>query len=336
MSCLLVVCIHVSNVYSRAFGEISNTSYLLSLFANGFSRVAVPIFFMISGYLLLNEPPGLRKSVHRVLHTIVVLVFWSIVYYFWDYYYLGEEYNFCLIFEEPVKKHLWFLYAILGMYISQPFFQYLFCKMPKRLMEYFVVLWLFFLTFNYVLALLHIDFAYPVPLVGTSCYLGYFALGYILRRLSDDFVMKTGQCYGLSAVASVTTIVITYLYSLDAGEHIEVFFQYRNVLIALSSVLLFFGVMQRDKRRFSEGQKAAMGLISRHSFTIYLSHILFLDLVKENLHPIAVPAWLGIPAFTVGILAVTLGFSILADGCLGFAGRLPQLVRKKIRVRENF
>lgn len=77
---------------------------------------------MISGYLLLDENVSLRKSVHRVVHTIVVLVFWSVLYYFWNIAYWGDRYDFKTLFEDPVKKHLWFLYAILGMYIALPVF----------------------------------------------------------------------------------------------------------------------------------------------------------------------------------------------------------------------
>jgi len=128
ISCILVVCIHVSNVYSRAYGEVSYGTYLFSLFTNCFSRVAVPVFFMISGYLLLEENVSIHKSIHRVIHTLVVLVFWSVLYYIWNIIFWDDRYDFATLFEEPVKKHLWFLYAILGMYIALPFFQLLFKK----------------------------------------------------------------------------------------------------------------------------------------------------------------------------------------------------------------
>ena len=104
---------------------------------------------MISGYLLLEENVSIRKSIHRVIHTLVVLVFWSVLYYIWNIIFWDDRYDFVTLFEEPVKKHLWFLYAILGMYIALPFFQLLFKKMNRRLTEYFVMLWIFFLTLYY-------------------------------------------------------------------------------------------------------------------------------------------------------------------------------------------
>lgn len=313
ISCILVVCIHVSNVYSRAYGEVSGGTYLFSLITNCFSRVAVPVFFMISGYLLLEENVSLRKSVHRVLHTLMVLVFWSVLYYIWNIVFWDDRYDFATLFEEPVKKHLWFLYAILGMYIALPFFQLLFKKMSWRLTEYFVVLWVFFLTFYYVLALADMEFTYPVPMVGNSSYLGYFVMGYIIRYLSEENQLGSKLCFTIAIAAGIINIGLTCWGTWVSGSHEEIFFQYRNPLIAIYSLGIFAGIVEHGRIRFTEAQKTLMQMISRHSFTIYLSHIIFLDIVKEEMEPLDLPGWIGIPFYTIGIFLVTFAFAVAAD-----------------------
>ena len=55
ISMCMVIIIHVSNVYSRSYGIISNKSFLFSLIFNTISRISVPIFLMISGALLLER-----------------------------------------------------------------------------------------------------------------------------------------------------------------------------------------------------------------------------------------------------------------------------------------
>lgn len=80
IACIMVICIHVSNYYSRAYGTISDASYIFSIIINGISRVAVPIFFMISGALLLDETLLVKKSVRRVGNTLAVLIVWSTIY----------------------------------------------------------------------------------------------------------------------------------------------------------------------------------------------------------------------------------------------------------------
>lgn len=124
ISCILVVCIHVSNVYSRAYGEVSYGTYLFSLFTNCFSRVAVPVFFMISGYLLLEENVSIRKSIHRVIHTLLVLVFWSVLYYIWNIIFWDDRYDFATLFEEPVKKHYGFCMQSLECILHSRFSSY--------------------------------------------------------------------------------------------------------------------------------------------------------------------------------------------------------------------
>ena len=179
MACVMVVCIHVTNYYSRGYGEISNASYVFSIIVNGVCRLAVPLFFMISGFLLLPEVLLIKKSVRRAWNTLCVLVIWSGIYYIWNQIYREKGYDFSLVFEEPVKKHLWFLYAILGMYVALPFLQCMVKNMPDLLMRYFVLLWFGCMTLDYVIALSDMEITYEIPLIGNSCYLGYFLMGYM-------------------------------------------------------------------------------------------------------------------------------------------------------------
>lgn len=311
LCCFLVICIHVANLYSRSYGNISRDSYVFSIIVNGVSRIAVPIFFMISGALLLEEPVEFDKNLNRVKDIFIVLLQWSFIYYFWNKFYLQENYDFTLLFQEPVKKHLWFLYALLGLYMTIPFWQCMLKNMSGQLMRYFAVLWIIFLTLNYELALRDMDMTYKVPLVGNSCYLGYFIMGYIIRHFIDYIQIKKRWCYAIATIAAVFTIRKTYGFSLDMGVHVERFFEYRNVMIGISATAVFLAIMRDRNYAFKGRTKKWIDVVSRNSFTIYLSHVLFLDLVREELHPAGIPSWIGIPLYAVGIFVVTLGFSMI-------------------------
>ena len=73
----MVIIIHIANVYCRSFGMISTKSYLISLIFNTICRVSVPIFFMISGTLLLDRE--FNKSKFYSLQDIIVLLVITIV-----------------------------------------------------------------------------------------------------------------------------------------------------------------------------------------------------------------------------------------------------------------
>ena len=121
ISMLMVIIIHVANIYCRSFGIISNSSYLISLIFNTICRISVPIFFMISGTLLLDRKFNKEKYIKRVLKYVLLIIIWDIIYLVWEYFYLGVTYDklYKLIID-PYRAHLWFLYTILVLYIVQP------------------------------------------------------------------------------------------------------------------------------------------------------------------------------------------------------------------------
>ena len=69
-SFVLVIAIHVSNYFCRAYGQISDGEYLFSLVIDTFARVSVPCFFMISGALLL----GRGRTAFQTLETAPALL----------------------------------------------------------------------------------------------------------------------------------------------------------------------------------------------------------------------------------------------------------------------
>lgn len=314
MSCILVVCIHVANYYSRGYGEISEGSYVFSLLVNAAARVAVPIFFMISGSLLISEPVSLSKCLKRTRNMLGALVLWSSIYLVWNNYYRGVGYDFHQILDRPVKLHLWYLYVLAGLYLILPFLQCMLSHMPKSLYSYFILLWLGCLCINEILFQLHIDVKYPVPMVGDSCYLGYFLMGYFLKNSLDQIPLRAGKCGLLSALCLLTAMGETLFVTWKKGIHNEHFFEYRNLWIALGAILLFVSVLKKKDRQYSHGVKRGLDMISRHSFTIYLCHVLFLDVMKLEMRPREISAFIGIPLFVLGIFAASFLFSVVWDG----------------------
>ena len=90
ISFLSVIIIHVANYYCRAFDKIPQNEYIFSLILDTLARVSVPCFFMISGALLLGRDEPLKKHWHRLIRFLIPFIVWSIIYYFWNIYYLKE------------------------------------------------------------------------------------------------------------------------------------------------------------------------------------------------------------------------------------------------------
>ena len=122
ISFILVIVIHVTNYFCRAYGEITQGEYIFSLALDTAARVSVPCFFMISGALLLGRQEPLRKHLRRLARFLIVLAVWSAVYYLWNRFYMGTPYELRDILTEPTEAHLWYLYAMIPIYLTLPFF----------------------------------------------------------------------------------------------------------------------------------------------------------------------------------------------------------------------
>lgn len=313
LSCIFVVCIHVANIYSRSYEIIGLGSYAFSVVVNVVCRISVPIFFMISGALLIGQEINIKKNWQRVLSIVKPLLGWSLVYAIWNFFYAGREYDLKVMFEEPVKKHLWYLYVLVGLYIILPFCQKLFQGIKTSMVKYFIFLWVGLLAFDYWLALMNMKISYPIPLVGGTCYIGYFLMGYIIRTYKDRIRIPPKLCLLASGVIFAIISAGTIYESMARGHHYEEYLEYRNVLLGIAAMGIFFVVVSAKPLRFSEKTKCWLELISGHSFTIYLAHIIFLDIVKKQIHMPMISSLLGIPMFGFLVFAATFLFAYMFD-----------------------
>ena len=119
----LVVILHSSGVAMSAM-ELGSASWTCMLFANALTRIAVPCFFMLSGYLLLGHDEPIHMFFKKRF-TVVVIPFiaWSLVYLAWNAYW-GITVGITLtnIFNGTgASHHLWYVYAMIGLYLVTPF-----------------------------------------------------------------------------------------------------------------------------------------------------------------------------------------------------------------------
>ena len=85
MAIYLVIFNHTGDRgYTLFISKISSPVSLLYMIASVFCKIAVPLFFMISGALLLRKEETLQELfLKRILRMVVVLFIISIPYYFW-------------------------------------------------------------------------------------------------------------------------------------------------------------------------------------------------------------------------------------------------------------
>jgi surface polysaccharide O-acyltransferase-like enzyme len=114
---LLIVMVHVT---ASGFYKFS-ASWMPVVVYGSIARMGVPLFFMVSGALLLHREVTPRSIFRRVWKLVIPLVFWSVCYLIWLQGRSSMSYEWLLqILRGPVAIHLWFLYTMIGAYLFLP------------------------------------------------------------------------------------------------------------------------------------------------------------------------------------------------------------------------
>lgn len=313
ISFVLVIVIHVTNYFCRAYGKISGAEYGFALILDTYARVSVPCFFMISGALLLGREEPLQKNTNRLVRFVTVLVFWSLVYYVHNKFYMGTPVYLKKVLFEPTEPHLWYLYAMIPIYLVLPFFQAMIRGMGKELVKPFVIIGGAAVCVMYALSFWKQELYYDLPLIGDRVYAYYFILGYFLWKYKDSSRISGRKLLALFSASGFLLVILTAAASVKYGDHYERILEYGCPLVILFSAS-FFLLMLRiggGALTLSENTRKMIDVWCSCSFGIYLIHILFLDNYKKYVAADAYPVWGTVPALTAGILLVSFGCTYL-------------------------
>lgn len=315
ISIFLVVVIHISNYYNRYLDDMNSSSYFIATLYNSFARISVPLFFMISGSLVLNEDLKERKLIRKISHFIFVLIVWTVIYLIFDLAFMQKTFTVSeimnLIFE-PLKPHLWFMYAIIALYIVTPFTQLLVQNMDEHLENVFILLWSSFTGGVQLLRIvfehfnLNADITYSIPFVQGTYYLGYYMVGYILYNRIKSGKKISSTPYMILYMLSMMFIFLgTYLMSNYEEVYFGDLLTYRNLFVILASTSFFLVVLKNVRITIPKLQ-SILTKISPNLFGVYLFHIIPFDLLIRTVNIKNVHALVGVPFFSLIIFVSSL------------------------------
>ena len=178
-------------VLSHVDGWGGNPSWA-STFYTIISRNAVPLFFMVSGFLLLSKQESIYSFLKKRAWKILIPFFaWSI---YFDVLWNGELLNtgvsftslarlFIRILRGTRAPHLWFLYTLIGLYIFIPILRIFIAKAKKTDILYFIGLWIIVVpVFAIIQFFTPLSFGFELQFA--SGYIGYFLLGTYLGQMN--------------------------------------------------------------------------------------------------------------------------------------------------------
>lgn len=247
---LLVITLHAQPLFS----EDSLAGWFIS---NGIARIAVPCFFIISGYFLhlkIDDNKALRKYLS---HILIIYIVWSIIYL--PTYYQTIEPRSLITFALMGYYHLWFLPAlIVGILLLVIFKKFI--KNDNYLLTIGIILYLT----GYIMENLEL----PYRSFCNGIFIGYpfIVLGYYLQNRNIPDRIKKRYAYIILLFTLATLLIESYW-----GFKLET---YHNIFISLYIIcpILFICILKGSS-------VATKDYIGKLASGIYYVHILVLSVI---------------------------------------------------------
>lgn len=263
----------------------SCSTWYLCMLVNPFTRAGVPLFLMISGFLLLSRSS--TEQVwnfyrHSIPKLVIPLIAWSVIYYAAEVafgqhpvevdQFLGRFLN------QGVSYHMWFVYTLVGIYLLCPFLKRIVNQCTWQQLVLLLGIILFPTTLRPIL-----NQIFPVyiqlfsPLL--EGYIGYFLLGYLLGNAKLPRVTRRliylgglagyGACLlGNLAQASSEGISLP----MNGGYMLNHYLLSAGLFVFVRT---FFEKHMLRLERFSRPLKKMSSLV----FGVYWVHVLILNIL---------------------------------------------------------
>ncbi len=283
LAILGVVLIHTTTTTIQA-SQNNLIDFSFSLFLNQTFRFAVPMFFIISGYLLeLNY--DFHKNIFtylkkRIVKIIVPYIFWSFLYYSFIFKNQPESFITALL-NGQAAYHLYFVPALFVFYLIFPILHKN-INLLLRSRNIIILLLIQIIPIIYDYYFKPLPYAQPVSIVILNYF--YFIFGLLLANKRKSFLDQVDKLK--SIIIPIILLLVTFIFTEGQGRYyktlnyLSFYSQWRPSIliytILLTIILIYYF-------RNLNGRFKYIKLVSEMSYIIYFVHIYVLYLVWTHL-----------------------------------------------------
>lgn len=291
-----LVCIYHYNNLNFNILDNQNFGVYLNYYVQSISSMAVPLFFMVNGALLLNKPYKLRSHLEKVFYLYILFFVWSFISLIifipieGASYSLKEFLKAWFLLKQGTSNHLWFLQALISVYLLFPFIKLIYDLPDRILLKLFCFIIFIFSFGNLFLSSLlnsvefmfrlnyfkHDSFSFfpGINPFGNYYYaLFYFVAGGVMaERIKDN---KINVSIRALLASFLIALFLLFLYGILMSVSNKVLFDtvwdgnYSIMtLIMASSTFLFFSKLTYEKEKINY----ALAIIGSNTLGIYLIH----------------------------------------------------------------
>ncbi len=285
--CMVIMLHCVCDFYSDMFNS-EKISWWIMGYINETGRIGVPLFFMISGFLLLNSSTAsdaARFYKRRFRKILVPFILCDLFYYIY-YVIINEKPPAVSLFLKELidngsAYHLWFIYTLGLLYLFVPYIKIILERVDLKMLVLFLLLVLFQSTIKPFLNIV-LDGRATIHLAddGIVGYMGYMILGYILGTYK---IKKAARycilCIGISAISIfplINSLIAYKTWSMPFNGGYMI-----NHYAEAAMIFVFFKNM--DYKTFGVKLKALADLC----MSVYFVHVFVLERIKAGLAHIA-------------------------------------------------
>lgn len=283
IACFLVIVNHTnSEIFFQATTNCTWTISMLTFYA---CKMAVPIFILISGALMLNKDYDYKKVTKKIVKYSLVLIVISLVYYF-DYYYhnatqMGIKNFIIYLNNNNISVHLWYLYFYIALILMMPFLQKIVKNMSNKDFKVFFFISIIINGGVFIL----IPHYYPQIANNISNYL-YLFHPYIALLFSGYFIQNRLEiknkklikwlCFIILILAPIISTFLTYIEKLNDASNYLFYDNVSLINITIPSIAMFLLIKLIINIK-SEKKLKIINKIGNCTFTTYLIHMLVIN-----------------------------------------------------------
>ncbi len=311
IAAISVIYMHVASAPLR--GSLGTDWHLINVLTSiGFT--AVPLFFMMSGHLLLSNPKTESPSVllrHRLPRLLIPLAAWTVIAILWKAF-LAKDLTvlpgeFLSSLHTPAWIHFWYMYTLIALYILAP----LLCAGLRSLSRsgHILIFVLICLPSLRVILqallpasldkLLNLDIITKLTFFGG--HLNTFLLGYYLGK--SEKRIPVPLLLGAGGVTLLTIIFGTFRLTSIGGAFDSTFMNQSAGFEVLLAAILFL-LFKQNVRRPSK-LLASLPIVPL-SLPIYLMHNLLLSAMTRFYVPVTFADTLWMTAVNLVVCFLTM------------------------------
>ena len=286
----MVIMIHICIHFFYQEGITASEFMYVNIF-DSISRIAVPMFLMLSGALLLDENRKSDKETtfRRVKKIVIIILFWSFFYAFYKFILIPLRHGSEILWSEFIKAfalgnyHMWYLYMLVALYLITPILKVFVNKEHKDIVLYFLILSFIFESLITTTGML-LDNSVIVKFIdsfeasfvkGTLIY--YVGGWYIANTEISDKNRKI--IYVLGIMGLIFTIAATYKFSMDWGRINESFYGNTRTNVLFYAVAVFVFITKGMKEIKNKTAVKVINFMAGISLGVYMVHAFFVDVI---------------------------------------------------------